>query len=191
MSNFLERLLVPCDQREEVIVTADEALDWDPGELDWCLSTGILVSTSPAVELVCHECAEQSVERIVYLGPEGGDCLQAYLPCPQCGPVRVPPERLNRWRMDVPRLWKAVFADASINLDCAKSFHFEFGASASHVGQVRTGISPSAACSGGLTVRRLCTEHGWRHVRLYSFRTGRHYTKKLTSSSRSSCCEIC
>ena len=160
MSNFLERLLVRVDQREEVIVTADEALDWDPGELDWCLSTGILVSTSPAVELVCHECAEQSVERIVYLGPEGGDCLQAYLPCPQCGPVRF------RRSDSIVGGWMSRGCGRPCSptppsiSTCAKSFHFEFGASASHVGQVRTGISPSAACSGGLTVRRLCTEHG-------------------------------
>ncbi len=115
MSNLIDKLLARCDQHDEAIFTADEVEDWNEGELDWCLQSGVLTSDQPARELACRECPEQSVEQIVYLEPKGCGQANAFLPCPQCGPVNIPLSRLRRWRLVASQLWETIFASAPID----------------------------------------------------------------------------
>jgi hypothetical protein len=51
----------------------------------------------------------------MYLEPNGGTSTNAFLPCPQCGPVKVSLERLRRWRLDPSQLWERIFDGMSID----------------------------------------------------------------------------
>ena len=116
MSNFLDRLLLRCDQHDDVLVTANEVVEWSAGELDWCLASGILVDGPPATELVCHECAVHPAERVVWLGGAVGEA-RAYLPCSNCGPVLVPAEQLRRWQLVLLKLWELAFTGGDMEVN--------------------------------------------------------------------------
>ena len=116
MPDFLHTLLLRCDQHDEVIVTAEEILQWPADQFQECVTTGLLADGPPARELVCRQCAEQPAERIVHLrGPD--DQTHAYLPCPHCGPMLIEPQRLRRWRLNVVKLWERLFAGVDMKGD--------------------------------------------------------------------------
>jgi hypothetical protein len=115
VSNFLPRLLIRSDQHEKATISAHEIEPGMETELDWCLATGILVPAAPASELVCRNCASGSAESIVYLSSKDGRAIP-YLPCAECGPVRIEPESLLRWQLDCGRLWEVICRDAKCDV---------------------------------------------------------------------------
>jgi hypothetical protein len=83
-----------------ILITADEAATWPSGCLDDLVAAGVLVPEQPAKSISCDACGDDHVEIVEYLESPPGSGLRAYIPCPQLGRVRVPLERLKRWRID-------------------------------------------------------------------------------------------
>jgi hypothetical protein len=98
------------DADDEPIVGYDSVVYWPEQDLQAYISWGLFVSAGRPVSLVCHECPEQSIEDVVYTVDEETGQTQGYLPCYFAGPVRVPDERLQQWRVDLPQLMRMAFA---------------------------------------------------------------------------------
>jgi hypothetical protein len=79
---------------------------------DRLISSSFLRETEPGQFAVCLACGGGHVRRVAWVeDPRSGE-RSPYLPCPNCGSVRIEPERLQRWIVDVPRLLTEVFGVA-------------------------------------------------------------------------------
>ncbi|MCI0534590.1 MAG: hypothetical protein L0Z50_05125 [Verrucomicrobiales bacterium] len=116
MHSLLHGLLLRAEQADPITLSIDQIQHWLPAELDFWIRSGVLVPARPAEELVCRQCADQPIDRVVWISPREGQQPQAYLPCPTCGPVAIATDRLRQWRLDLSRLWEEIFAAAGIDV---------------------------------------------------------------------------
>jgi hypothetical protein len=82
------------------------------GSRDRLLGLGLLRPAAPSNSAACRECGNGYTNRVVWLTDGRTGRPAPFIPCRECGPVRVPPDRLRRWAIDVPNLLAAVLAAA-------------------------------------------------------------------------------
>ena len=97
LDELLERLDWSNPQAD--IVDWDEASQWGPEALSLLLESSVIVPVEPAQSVVCDACYDAHVEEVRFLpSPDDGQ-FRAFISCPQCGPVAVEPQRLQRWQI--------------------------------------------------------------------------------------------
>jgi len=62
--------------------------------------SGVLKEASPATSAACRECGSGNVRRLEYFTDPARGRREPYIPCPDCGLVRIELERLRRWQID-------------------------------------------------------------------------------------------
>lgn len=77
--------------------------------LPQCLALGLLRQAEPARALPCPECDGSRLLTIEFIQNKLTKKNHAYIACPECGPVEVSIEQLERWRVDPVAVAKAVF----------------------------------------------------------------------------------
>ena len=82
------------------------------GSRDRLVGAGFLRETAPAAIALCTACGGGHVRAVSWVEEPGTGARHAYLPCPNCGLVRVEPARLRRWAVDAHALLTAVFGAA-------------------------------------------------------------------------------
>lgn len=76
------------------------------------IELGFLHEIEPARFALCSECGGGHVRLVRWAENPKDGTRTAYVPCPNCGRVRIDPNVLIRWAVDVPCLLSAVFAAA-------------------------------------------------------------------------------
>jgi hypothetical protein len=79
-------------------MTYDETFRWPKHEREQVLSLGLLRQIEDADWVDCDACGEPHSEDIVFLG-DGS--TYAAIACPTVGLLHIPPERLERWEVDL------------------------------------------------------------------------------------------
>ncbi|MBP3954845.1 hypothetical protein J8F10_06055 [Gemmata sp. G18] len=76
---------------------------------------GLLRPTAPSGFAPCRECGTGYVGRVEWLTSARTGARDAYIPCPACGPVRIDPDALRQWRIDLGAVLGAVRAAGRIH----------------------------------------------------------------------------
>jgi hypothetical protein len=76
---------------------------------DQLLAAEFLRVAEPARTSVCLACGGGHVRSIVWLEDAQTGNRAAFLPCPECGTVRLNPDRLRRWSIDLTQLLTRIF----------------------------------------------------------------------------------
>lgn len=89
------------DARCSSLIGSDDVADWGPGELEALLTAGLLRPAGMANAVEC-ECEAGGLEDVIFVDGAEGEGLRAYIVCREgsLGRVKVPLERLRRWRTD-------------------------------------------------------------------------------------------
>jgi len=77
------------------------------GALSQCLALGLLRQAEPARALPCPECDGSRLLTIEFIQNKLTKKNHAYIACPECGPVEIDSEQLERWRVDPVAVAKA------------------------------------------------------------------------------------
>ncbi|HUE69857.1 MAG TPA: hypothetical protein VMP01_03125 [Pirellulaceae bacterium] len=107
MSDNLTRMLRLTDYTTVVECKFDDVAEWPVGELNRCLSAGLLSPAEPAQSVVCEECGE--IEDVVLMESVVSPPFVPYVRCGLVGAYRITKERLQRWRMSVHQLIDSAF----------------------------------------------------------------------------------
>lgn len=83
-----------------------------PSVRDPLVSAGWLRPSTPSNFLVCRECGNGRVVRVLWVDVRPGKPPLGILPCPDCGPSQVSGDRLRRWMLAIPALPAAVLTAA-------------------------------------------------------------------------------
>lgn len=94
--------------------SADLTDGWPRGSVERCVAAGLLTPTTPTQVACCRECPEGLFQEVVAIENPQTDGVSFYLPCPDCGPYRIPAERLRQWTIAWPDFLQAVFAEAPL-----------------------------------------------------------------------------
>jgi hypothetical protein len=92
----------------------EEAWDVLGASLEPLVACGLLRETAPSRFTTCWECGGSRTIQVIHLSRPGSPERVPFLPCPQCGPVRIDPEQLRRWDIDVPAFAGALTAAAGV-----------------------------------------------------------------------------
>lgn len=113
MSDALTPVWQRLDSAQPVFFHADleRALN---GGREPLLRLGVLREASPALHAQCLECGRGHLVPVVWATNARTAEAEARLPCPECGPVPIAPDRVRRWVVDVPALLARACAAASI-----------------------------------------------------------------------------
>jgi hypothetical protein len=84
----------------EASFTAEEVAAWPPGAFNQLSALGLLREAAPTGAVACDACGGGHIEEVIWVESPPGTGRRAYIPCPEAGRVRVPPERLRRWEVD-------------------------------------------------------------------------------------------
>lgn len=112
MSDNLMRLLRLADYTTVVDCQYDEVAQWPAGELDRCLTTGLLSPAEPAQSVVCEECGE--IEDVVLMESVVTPPFAPYVRCALAGAYRISRERLQRWQMSIHQLIDVAFREIDL-----------------------------------------------------------------------------
>jgi hypothetical protein len=76
---------------------------------DRLIVLGYIREADPAQFSVCGACGGGHVRRVSWVENARTGERSPYLPCPQCGSVRIEAERLKQWVVDIPHLLSGLF----------------------------------------------------------------------------------
>lgn len=99
---------------EPPLFFAEEVEEYLGNVLARLLHLGVLRETTPSGTAACRDCGYGYVGRVEFITSTRTGRPHAYIPCPECGPVEVSPDRLRRWLVDVTGLLGALAAAAGI-----------------------------------------------------------------------------
>ena len=109
MLDSLRTILKRCE-RDPAVLYPEDLAAWPPDEMETWINQGVLESMSPAAFLPCPGCGGEHGGEVVFLHDTDDGEASAYLTCSECGPSRITPECLCRWRVSVERLAEVAFA---------------------------------------------------------------------------------
>lgn len=103
---LLEHLLLRLESGlpDAEILAPEEIRGWPARAFDCLKAQGIILPDAHARSVTCDECAEDHVEEVEPAEYPTVPHLRYFIPCPICGRVEVPVERLRRWRIDLAGL---------------------------------------------------------------------------------------
>jgi hypothetical protein len=79
---------------------------------DRLLALGLLREAAPSRFAACAECGRGHVRRVEWLADRRTGRSEPFVPCGECGAVRISPDSLRRWAIDVPALLAGALAAA-------------------------------------------------------------------------------
>ncbi len=89
-------------------VCADHLEDWPEAMLRWFEEHGLLCPAATLEALDCSECPDAPFRDIHWRENAESGVREPVLRCPSCGPVRIDPDRLRCWTIDVTALARQV-----------------------------------------------------------------------------------
>jgi len=73
-------------------------------------AANILQATTSAASASCLECGGDHLRHVTFLADKRTGNRRGYISCPECGPVEIAPEQLQRWAVNVPEFLRASFS---------------------------------------------------------------------------------
>jgi hypothetical protein len=73
-------------------------------------AAGVLQRIAASASASCPYCCDDSPRRVIFVENGQADGKRGFLSCPECGVFEVPPERLQRWTVDVRGFLSHAFA---------------------------------------------------------------------------------
>ncbi len=73
-------------------------------------AAGVLQRIAASASASCPYCCDDSPRRVIFVENGQADGKRGFLSCPECGVFEVPPERLQRWTVDIRGFLSHAFA---------------------------------------------------------------------------------
>lgn len=84
-------------------------------------AAGILQAIAASASATCLYCGEDDLRQVTFLADQRTGQKRGYISCPQCGPVEIPRERLQRWSINVPAFLQAAFSTGGLAVSPSES----------------------------------------------------------------------
>jgi hypothetical protein len=98
----------------------DEVQGFPEGTLGRLIDIRVLREITASPTAVCWGCGGGHVGHVEFIANNRTGDRHAYIPCPQCGPVEVPPEHLKRWIVDIPGFLETLSTAGEIRGPCGE-----------------------------------------------------------------------
>jgi hypothetical protein len=109
--DLLTPVLQRLDNEPRVFLAAEFARGLAPWR-DLLLGLGVLREIAPSEFAVCWECGGGHAQRVRWLTNRRTGLPEPFVPCNECGSVRIPADSLRRFDIDIPKLLTDVLAAA-------------------------------------------------------------------------------
>lgn len=84
-------------------------------------AAGILQTITASPSATCLYCGEDDLRQVTFLADQRTGQKRGYISCPDCGPVEIPRERLQRWSINVPAFLQAAFSTGGVAVRLSES----------------------------------------------------------------------
>ena len=111
-------------QRLEADPPVFHADEFRPGLVPWrqrMEAAGILRAISASAAATCLYCGDDDLRQVTFLADRRTGQKRGYITCPECGPVEIPAERLQRWSVNTRAFLQAAFSTAGVAMRPSES----------------------------------------------------------------------